>query len=187
LAPQVRAEIETELGADVSFFARGAGVALVTGRGEEIEPLPVPTGDIGMLLVTPPFGVSTAQVYARFDELDAPASASATAELADAMRGGISGDELVGWAGRLRDANDLWTAAALVEPRLGPLREELERQTGRPWLLSGSGSTLFSLHTSPAAAVESGRRLVSAESETLGGAIINAVDLTGPEPLWRYP
>jgi 4-diphosphocytidyl-2-C-methyl-D-erythritol kinase len=188
LSPHVRAEIEMELGADVPFFARGGEVALVTGRGEHVERLPAPSGDLGVLLVTPPFAVSTAKVYDRFDELgSAQASTGLSDELATALRGGSSGDELAAWAARLRDANGLWPAASAVEPRLADIRNELERLTGDPWLLSGSGSTLFALHPSPAEAVEAGKRLVSAESDALGGAIINAVDLTGPEPLWRYP
>jgi 4-diphosphocytidyl-2-C-methyl-D-erythritol kinase len=188
LSPHVRAEIEMELGGDVPFFARGGEVAFVTGRGENLERLPAPSGDVGVLLVTPPFGVSTVVVYDRFDELGrATASSRLTDELADALRAGLSGDELAAWAVRLRDANDLWPAAASVEPRLAAVRDELERLTDGPWLLSGSGSSLFALHPSPADAVESGRRLLSTESVSIGGAIINAVDLKGPEPIWRYP
>ena len=40
------------MGADVPFFARGGSAALVTGRGEQIERLPAPTGELGVLLVT---------------------------------------------------------------------------------------------------------------------------------------
>ena len=163
LAPQVRAEIELELGADVPFFARGGESALVSGRGERINQVPAPSGVAAVLLVTPPFGLSTAQVYARFDELT-PCAETTRAE-----------------------PNDLWPAAASLEPRLAQIRDELERLTMQPWLMSGSGSSLFSLHSSPEEAAEAGRRIVSAESELLGGAIINAVDLRGPEPLWRYP
>jgi 4-diphosphocytidyl-2-C-methyl-D-erythritol kinase len=176
LAPQVRAEIELELGADVPFFARGGDAARVSGRGEHVERLAVPAGDIGVLLVTPPFGLSTAQVFARFDELGPPRSALSV-DLARALRDPAS----------LHDANDLWPAAASLEPRLAEIRDELERLTRAPWMMSGSGSTLFALHASPAEAAEAGRLLLSAESESLGGAIINAVDLRGPEPQWRYP
>jgi 4-diphosphocytidyl-2-C-methyl-D-erythritol kinase len=175
LAPQVRAEIELELGADVPFFAHGGDAARVSGRGENVERLSAPGSDIGVLLVTPPFGLSTGQVFARFDELDPPQSPRSI-DLASALREPAA----------LRAANDLWPAAALLEPRLPQIRDELERFTGDPWMMSGSGSTLFALCASPAEAAEAGRRLVSAESELLGGAMINAVDLRGPEPLWRY-
>jgi len=176
LSPQVRAEIELELGADVPFFARGGDVARVSGRGENLERLSAPSAsNIGVLLVTPPFGLSTAQVFARFDELDAT-KRPASVELAEALANPAA----------LREANDLWPAAASLEPRLAQVRDELERLTGDPWMMSGSGSTLFALYASPAEAAEAGKRLVSAESALLGGAIINAVDRTGPEPLWRY-
>jgi 4-diphosphocytidyl-2-C-methyl-D-erythritol kinase len=163
LAPHIRAEIELELGADVPFFAHGGDSALVTGRGEQINRVPAPSGVAAVLLLSPPFGLSTAQVYARFDELALPAER------------------------RRSESNDLWPAAASIEPRLKQIRDELERISQSAWMMTGSGSTLFSLHPSPEQAADAGRRIVSAESETLGGAIINAVDLTGPEPLWRYP
>lgn len=176
LAPDVRAQIELELGADVPFFARGGDAALVTGRGESVERLSAPASDMGVLLVTPPFGLSTAQVFARFDELDPPRRASST-DLATALRNPAA----------LRDANDLWPAAASLEPRLGQIRDELERLTRGPWMMSGSGSTLFALYPSVELATADGRQLVAAESESLAGAMIHAVDLVGPDPAWRFP
>ena len=163
LSPQLRAEIEVELGADVPFFARGGDSALVSGRGENVNRVPPPLGVAAVLLVTPPFGLSTAQVFARFDQLES----SAKPERAE--------------------PNDLWPAAVSLEPRLAKIRDELQRLTSADWIMSGSGSTLFALYPSPEEAADAGRHIVSAESELLGGAIINAVDLKGPEPLWRYP
>lgn len=188
LSPQVRGEIALELGSDVPFFAQGGDAALVTGRGEQVERLPSPEGSAGVLLVTPSVSLSTAQVFARFDDLGAAGkSESLTADLAAALRAGLSGDSLAAWAARLRDANDLWPAAASLAPGLAALREYLEAETGRPWLLSGSGSTLFALYSSVEEATADGRLIVSAESELLEGAMINAVDLIGPDPTWRYP
>jgi 4-diphosphocytidyl-2-C-methyl-D-erythritol kinase len=188
LAPAALAELALELGADVPFFAHGGPVALIGGRGEQVDRLPAIGGEMGMLLVTPPFSLSTAQVFARFDELGGSmASASVCDDLAGALRGGLSGDELVAWAARLRDANDLWPAAASLAPQLATLRDTLETLTSQPWLLSGSGSTLFALYPSPAAAAEAGRTVVSAASDSVAGAIINAVDLIGPDPTWRFP
>ncbi|MDL2335910.1 MAG: 4-(cytidine 5'-diphospho)-2-C-methyl-D-erythritol kinase [Chloroflexota bacterium] len=188
LSPQARAEIALELGSDVPFFAQGGDAALVTGRGEQVERLPSLEGSAGFLLVTPSVALSTAQVFARFDDLgSAAASESVTTELASALRAGMSGDSLPAWAARLRDANDLWPAAASLAPGLAALREYLEAETSQPWLLSGSGSTMFALYPSVAEATADGRLIVSAESELLEGAIINAVDLIGPDPNWRYP
>ncbi len=188
LAPQVRGQIALELGSDVPFFAQGGDAALVTGRGEQVERLAPVEGELGVLLVTPPVALSTAHVFDRFDDLGRAASSEPlTAQLASELRAGMSGARLIEWVERLRDANDLWPAAVSLAPGLAALREFLETETGRPWLMSGSGSTLFCLYPSAAAASADGRLIVAAESESLAGAIINAVDLKGPDPNWRPP
>jgi 4-diphosphocytidyl-2-C-methyl-D-erythritol kinase len=171
--------VAADLGSDVPFFASGATLAWVTGRGESVERLPPPDGQPGILLVTPAFSLSTAEVFARFDELSqAPRELPASPP---------DGPDLAAAAERLRDANDLWPAASSVAPQLGTLRDALEARTGQPWLLSGSGSTLFALYASATAATEAGRSIAAAELDELRGATINAVDLVGPDSLWRYP
>lgn len=101
------------LGADVPFCMVG-GRARVRGMGESIEPL-APL-DRTFTLLTPPFGVSTVEVYRMWDEL-----------------GGPSGE----------GPNDLEPAALAVEPRLAGLRDRLGELTGRTPILAGSGSTWF--------------------------------------------
>jgi 4-diphosphocytidyl-2-C-methyl-D-erythritol kinase len=160
LSPSMLDAVALELGADVPFFVRDVAAALVSGRGETVERLPLTT-DYGLLLVTPPIAMSTAAVFARFDELQTP----------------IGQD----------DINDLWPAAVSLAPELGTMRAELERLSAKAWLMSGSGSTLFTVFDSGEEAAAAGRSLVASESEGLGGALINAVDLVGPDPLWRYP
>jgi 4-diphosphocytidyl-2-C-methyl-D-erythritol kinase len=59
------AELGLAVGSDVPFFFRG-GTALVHGRGELIETLPS-LRDFGILLIHPPFGVSTPWAYAALD------------------------------------------------------------------------------------------------------------------------
>jgi 4-diphosphocytidyl-2-C-methyl-D-erythritol kinase len=53
------------LGSDVPFFLSG-GAALVSGRGENIEPLPVPSG-LSVLLVNPGFPSPTGLSFRRLD------------------------------------------------------------------------------------------------------------------------
>jgi 4-diphosphocytidyl-2-C-methyl-D-erythritol kinase len=178
LSPELRDTVALELGADVPFFADNVDAALVSGRGESVEAQSV-AADLGLLLVTPPIAMSTAAVFARFDEL-AQDSTSIEPETPDLAR-------LPETYEGLRDANDLWPAAVSLVPQLGTLRDDLGRLSGRPWLMSGSGSTLFAIYESGQEAVSSGRALVASESESLGGALIHAVDLVGPDPLWRYP
>lgn len=101
------------IGADVPFFAARAPAARVTGIGERIAPLDLPQRHV--VLAHPPFGLSTAEVFAelRADEW------------------GRAENDLIGAAVRLRpelrDAIDL-VAAAGGEPRM-----------------TGSGPTLFCL------------------------------------------
>jgi 4-diphosphocytidyl-2-C-methyl-D-erythritol kinase len=58
-------EMALSLGSDVPFFLSG-GAALVSGRGERIEPLPVPAG-LSVLLVNPGFPSATASAFRRLD------------------------------------------------------------------------------------------------------------------------
>lgn len=170
--------LAAELGSDVPFFVSGATVAIVEGRGERVTSLPGVRGEQGVLLVTPPFRLSTADVFARYDELP----------LAPSRRQppNVETDRLVESAYRVRDANDLWAAAASLEPSLAALRGELEGRTGKPWLMSGSGPTLFALYPSGEAAVMAGTDLAAGQS-AISTNLINAVDLAGPGPLWRHP
>jgi 4-diphosphocytidyl-2-C-methyl-D-erythritol kinase len=176
LSPQMLADVALELGADVPFFGANVAAAQVSGRGEKLEALEV-GGNPGLLLVTPPISISTAAVYARFDELDAPAQGSSPT---------IDFEHLADQSAVLRDANDLWPAAISLVSALGEVRSELERLSGRPWLMSGSGSTLFAIYESVAASSAAGRAIVASESDLLGGALFNSVNIVGPDPAWRY-
>jgi 4-diphosphocytidyl-2-C-methyl-D-erythritol kinase len=190
LAAAEELELAAALGSDVPFFVADAEVALVEGRGEVVRSLPGADGGAGVLLVTPRVELSTRAVFARHDQLAgqrAERTTSVSDDLAMALDNGLSGFGLRDWAGRLRDANDLWSAAASLEPRLPALRDALERRTDRPWLLSGSGPTLFALYPSVTDAADAGRALADDGPPSLGDALIHAVDLIGPEPEWRYP
>ncbi len=156
VAPEDLHAVAAGLGADVPFFVGGAGAALVTGIGENVTPLPDLRSRIGVLLLSPSFGLATPEVFRTRDRLPAPdgAAAAAVASLATAWMRGLDGPALAGHAVRLRDANDLWAAATAIEPRLDALRESLERTLARPVLLTGSGSTLYALYPSPEAALD---------------------------------
>jgi 4-diphosphocytidyl-2-C-methyl-D-erythritol kinase len=58
-------ELALNLGSDVPFFL-GGGAALVSGRGEDIEALPVPSG-LSVLLVNPGFPSPTVLSFRRLD------------------------------------------------------------------------------------------------------------------------
>ncbi len=165
LAPAEELTLAASLGSDVPFFAHEVPVAAIDGRGEQVSPIPALYDDIGgLLLVTPPISLSTAAVFERYDDLPTRLDAD-----------------------RLREANDLWPAAASLEPSLPRLREVLERETGMPWLMSGSGPTLFAIYPSVEETSVAGRSLVASRLPELESALINAVDLVGPDPNWRHP
>jgi len=178
LTPDVLDRVALELGADVPFFAHNLDAALVSGRGEKLEPLKINTNP-GLLLVTPRVALSTAAVFERFDSITAKPERRRP-QMPDFTY-------LAEQSASLRDANDLWPAAVDLSKELGSVRGELENLSDLPWLMSGSGSTLFSIYESGSQAVATGQSILASESEVLGGALFNAVDLFGPDPLWRYP
>ncbi|MHB8670161.1 MAG: 4-(cytidine 5'-diphospho)-2-C-methyl-D-erythritol kinase [Acidimicrobiales bacterium] len=104
-------ELAAALGADVPFCLLG-GRARVTGVGEVVEPLPVEERVFSLL--TPPFGVSTTEVYRAWDALGGP---------------------------RAEGPNDLEPAALAVAPELAEWRDRLAEGTGAAPVLAGSGST----------------------------------------------
>jgi 4-diphosphocytidyl-2-C-methyl-D-erythritol kinase len=190
LEPDEIALASAALGSDVPFFTLNAPAALVAGRGERLTALPALAGEAAVLLFCPHLTISTADAYSRFDELGgAPARADGvTRDLAGALLAGLDGHALATtWAGRLRDANDLWPAAADLQPALEPLRDELEHFTGMAWLMTGSGPTLFSLHSNVEDAIITGQQLARAGASVLAqGRLLFATNLVGPDPAWRY-
>jgi 4-diphosphocytidyl-2-C-methyl-D-erythritol kinase len=63
VGPAALLDLAAGLGSDVPFFLTG-GLAMATGRGEIIRPLPN-LGDYGVVVCAPPIEVSTADVYGR--------------------------------------------------------------------------------------------------------------------------
>jgi 4-diphosphocytidyl-2-C-methyl-D-erythritol kinase len=57
------AELGLQIGSDLPFFF-GSGMSLVTGRGENVQAVELPT-DYWLVLVTPDLQVSTAEAYGR--------------------------------------------------------------------------------------------------------------------------
>lgn len=106
-------ELAAGIGADVAFCVRG-GRARVTGIGEVVARLPFVARTFTLL--TPPFGVSTPAVYAKWDEMGGPSSPT---------------------------GNDLEPAALLVAPELARWRDRFAAAVGSAPRLAGSGGTWF--------------------------------------------
>ncbi|HSF87235.1 MAG TPA: 4-(cytidine 5'-diphospho)-2-C-methyl-D-erythritol kinase [Acidimicrobiia bacterium] len=123
-------ELAPTLGSDVPFCAIG-GTALVTGRGDVVEPLD-PIGGYALGLVVPPVELSTPRVFAKWDELGGPAGVPLPhLTLPPVLRP------------HAPVVNDLYPAAVAVAPPLDDWRSELQAAWGRPVLMSGSGPTLL--------------------------------------------
>lgn len=189
LSPAARLAAAAALGSDCPFFLAG-GWALVEGRGERVERLPAPRGELpGIVVVTPGVPLSTAAVFARHAAGVQPppgAALATSAHLAAELRAGLTSARFLDRAGLLAVANDLLPAAAEIVPALVPLRRALGRLLGRPIGLSGSGPTLWALYPSRAEA-EAGAAAVRREL-TEGGlaapgerpCFVAAATLAGP-------
>lgn len=185
--------LAASLGSDVPFFVADEVLAEVGGRGEIVNWLPSERLRFGVVLVTPPIALRTARVFERFDVMNPdPRSVTTAGAVASEALAGILwdeplDDEIVAWSRDHADSNDLWLAASSLEPSLVALRAALEGGTGRRWLLSGSGPTLFAIYPSAREAADAGRALAGKQLPQLQSAVMNAVDLVGPDPIWRYP
>ena len=138
-------EVASLIGADVPFFLSG-GTALGLGRGEEIYPL-VDLPPHWVVIVRPPFGVSTAEAYSWYDE-------DREAGLRDEVR------ELqilpVPWPSRAAQMiNDLEPPVMRRHPEIGALKAALKETGAAAASMSGSGSAVFGLYRSRAAAERS--------------------------------
>lgn len=140
--------LAASLGSDVPFF-RAGGAAVVTGRGEFVEPLPPLDDPPAVLLVTPRLHVSTAAVfraYAAGHRSSSDAAFHVSETLAEALRLNPSPSSLLDRAADLAVANDLALAAAATAPGLADFAAALGREIGRPVCQSGSGPTLWALY-----------------------------------------
>ena len=123
-------DVAGSVGADVALFLTG-GSLLMSGIGDVIEPLDPLTG-FAVAVVVPDFGLSTLDVYEKWDELEGPEGEVVPPEgLPPALR-----DEMP-----MR--NDLLPAALAVEPRLGDFMADLRTAWDTAVSLTGSGSACF--------------------------------------------
>jgi 4-diphosphocytidyl-2-C-methyl-D-erythritol kinase len=130
--------IGATIGSDVPFFASGARVAFVRGRGERVDPLP-DTAATHVVIVRSHARLATKDV---FDELQAAdrGAAGAADVLRDAFSRGTVTPQL------LRDSarNDLLGPAVRLCPEIAEARSRAAEH-GITLALSGSGPTLFAV------------------------------------------
>jgi 4-diphosphocytidyl-2-C-methyl-D-erythritol kinase len=136
LTDAVLSELGLKCGADVPFFLKG-GTCLATGIGEKLLRLP-PFSGVHIVLIMPPFRVSTAMVYSNY-RMDAPVSRPDTEQIVSAIY--------------LRDIpkvamemkNVLESVTVSKHPELQDIKRELKANGALGALMSGSGPSVFGL------------------------------------------
>ena len=147
LSQKELSETAGQLGSDVPLFLYGP-LSLVYGRGEKIAPRKAEK-ILDILLVKPPFDVSTDQVYKNFSMLTKKAEKVNNIE--HFIRK-IEIAELSGITGNV--SNDLESVTINSFPVIGEIKEMLRKQGAVFSLMSGSGSTVFGVFESRKKAME---------------------------------
>jgi 4-diphosphocytidyl-2-C-methyl-D-erythritol kinase len=142
-------EVGATIGADVPFFLSG-GTALGLGRGEEIYPL-VDLPPHFVVIVRPPFGVSTAEAYGWYDEDRASGQRDENREFQQLP---------VPWPSRAAQmVNDLEPPVIRRHQEIAGLKAQLRELGATAAAMSGSGSAVFGLFRSRSAAQRAVRPL----------------------------
>jgi 4-diphosphocytidyl-2-C-methyl-D-erythritol kinase len=136
------APLGSELGADVPFFLMG-GTALGLGRGDDLYPL-ADVRRLGVVLLTPSFGVSTAEAYRWFDE-DGPSHSAGDGDVEPVPAVDV------GWHGRsLVLGNDLEAPVSRRHRDVAEMVAACRREGAWGAGMTGSGSAVFGLFPEPA-------------------------------------
>jgi len=133
------AEVATEVGSDVPFFLSG-GAAVCRGRGEQVVRLHgMPRFDV--VIVKPPHGLSTADVYRAHDALTGNAGARSSRSI-HARYWSLPTDriQLTKWM-----RNALYSAVVAISPWVERLRAAFDELDFVAHQLSGSGSAYFGI------------------------------------------
>jgi 4-diphosphocytidyl-2-C-methyl-D-erythritol kinase len=138
-------EAGARLGADVPFCIQG-GTCLAEGLGEVLTPL-ANTPECWLLLVKPPLGVSTKEVYQSL-KLDEIKERPDIKEMLQA----IEGKNIKGICIHMR--NVLETVTLKLHPMLSELKRRLLDHGAAGSLMSGSGPTVFGVFEDEAKARE---------------------------------
>lgn len=127
-------EVAAEVGSDVPFFL-ASGAAVCRGRGERIEPVPGVRA-LDFVVVAPPGGLATAEVYRGCQPAESPRRVE---RLAKALVGGDLRD--------VKDSlhNQLELAAERLSPWIARTKRELKDCGCTAVQMSGSGSSCFGI------------------------------------------
>jgi 4-diphosphocytidyl-2-C-methyl-D-erythritol kinase len=129
------AKVGARIGSDVPLFF-SLPSAIITGRGEHVEPVALGWSGWVMLVFAGP-GISTASVYREWNRSD---GASEAGELYRPIIGAKTAKELSALV-----TNDLQPAVFRLSPAIAKIHDQLTRMGAGPLTVSGAGSTLFRL------------------------------------------
>ncbi|MEW6573948.1 MAG: 4-(cytidine 5'-diphospho)-2-C-methyl-D-erythritol kinase [Bacillota bacterium] len=141
-------ELGASLGSDIPFCLAG-GTALVTGRGEATTAL-APLPELGVLLLKPAYGVSTAMVYRGWDALRTRRRPVAR-EMAAALAEGNWQEALVNCSNALEEV------VLREHGELSRLKRVLVEKGALCALVSGSGPTVYGIFSTLAQAARAGQ------------------------------
>lgn len=119
------------IGSDAPFFVRGVP-RICEGRGEIMALSPIDLSGMYLLMVKPPYGVSTRQAYSGI----VPASPTQTLGL-------LLSQDVRTWKGNL--SNDFEKTVFALYPELALLKNAMYEAGAVYAAMSGSGSTVFGL------------------------------------------
>ncbi len=125
------------LGADVPYCIIG-GTQLAEGIGEKLTAVEPALKKCGVLLVKPPEGASTQEVYRDYDNSEHPVHPDI-----DGIIDAVKADDYTGICSRL--GNVLEDVTIPKVPVIGKIRRFLQEKEADGVLMSGSGSTVFAL------------------------------------------
>lgn len=161
LTPGQLAREGAALGSDVPFCVIG-GTALGQGRGEELFLLPPPPV-LWLVLVKPPFGVSTATIYHNWETssgreaLDIPDEEKALAAIRRGDRAGLLASM----------GNDLEAVTCRLYPEVRTIKRRLLAEGAERAVMCGSGPAVFGVVADREIARRIASRLQEAYPETI--------------------
>ncbi len=133
------------LGADVPFCLQG-GLAMATGVGDELSPLPC-ARTLWWVIGVPDGGLSTVKVYQHFDELvpagTRPSGKGGPMGTVGALTAALAAGDVDGVAANL--ANDLEVAAFDLMPALRDHKRSMLEAGALGAIMTGSGSAIIGL------------------------------------------
>ncbi|HHW03561.1 MAG TPA: 4-(cytidine 5'-diphospho)-2-C-methyl-D-erythritol kinase [Thermoanaerobacterales bacterium] len=140
------------IGADIPFCIHG-GTAVARGIGEKLTPLK-PMPQVALVLVKPPYSVSTKQVYSRLDVKDIRSRPDTAA-----MIRSITDEDVATMARGL--CNVLEEVTFELYPELFSIKEELKKNGALGSLMSGSGPTIYGIFETRGAAQKAAARMAT--------------------------